>query len=544
MNTALLEKNLEFFNTNTAAKLREIVRKGNEYKIEVAPSRQNLPVPMIQGTKGKIGLHSSYAPLKEAERFAGNITTGSTAVIIGLGAAYHIDASINRNPSHVIVIEPDALLAATLLNCFDYSRLLSNQGVSLIIRTDERTIWESFPQIYNPVFMGDLDSFILTSYRNVFKVEVEKVFAELREAVHAVTADYSSQAFFASAWISNTIKNHALEMNRVQSPPRADSVVITAAGPTLDRDIDLLRKESGDGAFILATDTSVPALTARGIGPDAVISIDSQIIGLSHFLERVYEKPVLIAGASVPPPTARRFRKVCFLPSHNPFEQLVLPGRPVLDCSGGNVTYAALHAAYLMGAKKIRVLGADYFYTGGCSYCRGSHLYTYFRCRETRLAPAASGMTGITFRPGSFKATRNNAAGYASQRMNAYKKAFEEQAQRLYGTIDYKTQGNRRFQYVFSDPVKTTAQSRWNAGFSATRIKSLIRGFKSLTIPSSPDTKWFNTLIAAERAYCEALIPLAAKHLSNKIDTKRALEMSITFIIKKLEAAVKMNSGL
>ena len=64
--------------------------------------------------------------------------------------------------------------------------------------------------------------------------------------------------------------------------PAGKTALIAAAGPSLDKAILYIKKKRND-FYIVATDTAYRSFSKRGIGCDAVVSIDGQILSAEHF---------------------------------------------------------------------------------------------------------------------------------------------------------------------------------------------------------------------------------------------------------------------
>ncbi|GAB6391793.1 MAG: DUF115 domain-containing protein [Treponematales bacterium] len=202
---------------------------------------------------------------------------------------------------------------------------------------------------------------------------------------------------FGRRWFRNFLRNAAL-IRRVYVPaPQEMSVVVAAAGPSLQARAPLLR-EKRDGVFLLAVSSAVPALAAAGLAPDMVITSDGGGWALLHLYE--YFRPA--GAASFPPLAASLFAAlpsqcaavpVLPLSDGSLWQSLVLRGLgvPFLPLpQRGTVAAAALDLALFLTAGEVYAAGLDLAPDG--PRCHAAP-YAFDRLEENaacRLAPRCS----------------------------------------------------------------------------------------------------------------------------------------------------------
>lgn len=151
-------------------------------------------------------------------------------------------------------------------------------------------------------------------------------------------------------------------------------VACIGAGPSLDTNIEYLRDFPG---IIIASDRSAKTVTARGIKPDLVVSIDPHLEVIAEFLNYPDSaKQILIGSVHIDPKVAKTWNgKMLWMSHQNPgtqFNDVILPalfpGMPALYCVG-NVGNMTVQVAAWMGAKTAVLVGQDYGYTGGKTAC-------------------------------------------------------------------------------------------------------------------------------------------------------------------------------
>ena len=390
---ALLQRNLlalSVFDPKLAARIAE-AKADPSLSLEL--SRSGAPVPILARASGSFALHSRMDPEREAVRLASASPGGGFLVFLGMGAGYGIRPFLDRPTlGGALIVEYSIRLVRAILELFDLAPILSDGRVRLLVDPDEVSLERALFEAYIPILTGDLSAVALRS-----RVDADPApFAEAAEAVRRVISrisdDYSVQAFFGRRWFSNTVRNLYAAEQAVRPLPPVREAIVTAAGPSLDdQAADLERSRAGK--FLIATDTSMGALLARGIVPDAVISIDCQHISYYHFLTPVPGGVPLILDLASPASIARRAQRVHFFSSGHPLCRYIsahFRPFPQLDTSGGNVTQAAVSLAEALGAQRILLYGADYSYPSGESYARGTYIHRYFRLRSGRKTPLES----------------------------------------------------------------------------------------------------------------------------------------------------------
>ena len=359
--------------------------------------------------------HSTYDPLKEADRLASAAAT-QTLIVMGFGTGYHL-APLLRRVTHLIVVEPDLQSVIHALQCVDLTETLSHPNLQLIVGEATQELRQHIAEVYLPVIHGSASVIGLPGRTQAARELFTAVQEDLRAGLELVAQDFAVQARFGRLWMRNTIANLAALTSGThgtarEGPPAFEypdlarrRVVVTAAGPSLNLALGALSSQSG--AVILATDTSLPTLTEAGITPAAVLTVDCQPASYLHYLTARFPRTLLLADLAAPPSVFRQYRRVGPLLSRHPFHSLLraVGGRLVgFDSSGGNVTHAAVSLAVSLGAASIDVVGADFSYPQGQSYARSSYIHTHFAVRALRTRPESDGLYHfVRNRPGLYR---------------------------------------------------------------------------------------------------------------------------------------------
>lgn len=151
--------------------------------------------------------------------------------------------------------------------------------------------------------------------------------------------------------------------------------VVAAAGPSLDRQIETLRRER-QRVLLIAIGQALPALRGAGIEPDLVHVVESKDVSQQLLRGGGSESLALVVPPSVHPrlfelPVRARFvgypepnGLACWLAAAAG-ERDWLPG-------GATVAQSAVHLAARLGADPILLVGQDLAFTAGRVYATGS----------------------------------------------------------------------------------------------------------------------------------------------------------------------------
>jgi hypothetical protein len=496
-----------------------------EPRFRVESSRTGRPVPVFQLETREVAFHSLVDPEREAARLARAQCAGGFMIALGLGAGYFIKACLaSEATSAVVAVEYSAPLLRALLEAIDLSEIFLDPRFSLILDPTPRELEEAILSSYIPPISGDIRSLPLRSRTDLDPEKFTAAAEAIRSILGRISDDYSVQAFFGKLWFRNAVRN--LFASERPSPPIAPvrRAIVTAAGPSLEDGIDAVVRAQQEGGFLVATDTSLPALLGRGILPGAVISIDCQAISYYHFLKGLPPELPLVLDLASPNRLARLTDNLRFFSSGHPFCSYVSANFrpfPALDTSGGNVTHAALSLAEALGAETCLLVGADFSYPEGKSYARGTYIYDYFDELATRFDPLESQFAAFVRRNTSIsRETDVGADGrsyyrYVTKPLMAYREHLERFIERSAMEIrplrgkgveiratSPAAKGPRRTRQLFSAGPASESAASFLAHYAA--------GLAALPCPREPAASYLRSLGPTERDLWTTLLPSAS----------------------------------
>ncbi|WP_167815201.1 motility associated factor glycosyltransferase family protein [Sporolactobacillus shoreae] len=238
--------------------------------------------------KKKIGstyhyMHSQYNPVREAESFVsgmGDVQDYDQVLFIGAGLGYIIKAfSVAYPDKKIYVYEPELDVLDAFLEIQDLSEPWAAGIRSITNNSDEilQTVGQLLDETGKPFYFS-----VLPFYERNNTEGVNQLLTALKERLinrkSALVTDFS----FQQRWILNAVKNFLrvmktpnILMDLDPSVFKRKPVILIAAGPSLNDELDHLRKIKTEGsAYLFAVGSAINALISHDIIPDAFLSYD------------------------------------------------------------------------------------------------------------------------------------------------------------------------------------------------------------------------------------------------------------------------------
>jgi hypothetical protein len=520
-------------------------------RIEISKTGKAIPCVDVQGTI--VPLHSRYDPEREGQRIAEGFPGTGFYLCAGLGGAYHLRALLSRaGLTGLIVVERNMGLFRALLEGIDLSDVFSDPRVEILVDPDPRDLENALFGSYIPALSGALRTMVLRPRVELDRPGFQGIVAELESLIARVSDDFTVQSHFGMRWFANTVRNLRTASGHSPPLPPVRTALVAAAGPSLETQLDAIKAAQSRGAFLISTDTALPFLTQSGLRPGAVVTIDCQHISYYHFMRGYPSGVPLIMDLASPPIISRLAAPICYFSSGHPFCRFVsnhFRAFPRLDTSGGNVTHAALSLSEILGAREIRLFGADFSYPLGKTYARGTYIYPYFDYRSGRFSPIESRFSDFLFQnanmerepcPGGFR--------YLTKPLISYKLAAERLGSSLEAAF--------RPEPGLGAPLKAAAPSDRPGYEGASTLRKVFspgpvrvpigdflddyrRGLRSLKIPEPNAYLRMAALPSRERDLWMTILPIVPvmvrKGLSDPGNPAQALERSRDWAIAALD---------
>lgn len=329
-----------------------------------------------------IRLHSSYDPVKEAQRYVSSL-------------------DINFVPSLIVVTEP----ALSYCACFLRKRFPK----TILVAIRFSNLFDDYNSLWDKVFYYDEVDSLLNIYgedlllvtgffswqpaQQVFPDEYISCWNKIRTLLQTGRDILATRAYFAKRWLKNTLLfcfrlSSASLIKNGTSP-----VLLVASGPSLESSIEHIKKHR-KSIFIIALSSALPPLLDRKITPDLCISTDGGYWAKKH-IEKCPVPIALPAEAAVP---STLFNQTIIPleygdgPEANLLKFCRIPFMKALR--NGTVSGTALEFALSITSGPVFACGLDLSSTVGFQHCQPNSIEINnenkdFRLitKETRLFP-------------------------------------------------------------------------------------------------------------------------------------------------------------
>ncbi|CAG0961805.1 hypothetical protein PHYC_00766 [Phycisphaerales bacterium] len=349
----------------------------------------------VTGTLARAGvtrqLASRRGPIAEGEKLAAgvDVLANAAVVVMGLGLGHHVAALARRLKQHgaIVVFEPDVALLRALLERVDMTAWLRPGGAVLLTDPDDTgSIAEATRGIEAVLATGTvfLDHPPSVARLGVARDRFAAAFANVMKAVRTnvvttlVQVDVTVRNLLQNARWYATVPGVA----ELVGSQRGRPAVVVAAGPSLRRNIDLLaRPELRERVVVIAVQTVLKQLLARGIRPDYVTALDYHEIS-ARFYEGLtagdVEGVTLVVEPKANPAILEAFPGKIRCVGDDTSDKILGPAlhREMGRIQpGATVAHLAYYLARHLGCDPVILVGQDLGFTDGQYYGPGAAIH-------------------------------------------------------------------------------------------------------------------------------------------------------------------------
>ena len=462
---ALKQHGSAFFVINSMAKQNVDL---SSYCVETA--KTNEPFITYSESENKIlAYHSKYDPVKEAEKQVKAVYSGQNHVMLmGFGLGYAAqNLAENTDITRIDIVEPDKNIFYIALKTRDLSKLLNDKRVSLFVAMTPDEIGDVWATLIDWTTIGE---FCVVDHPPTlvrFREYVERLLEKIRYLCNKSKGNLITLMYSGFEYHSHNFENlgKAFELPGVQrlfGKFVGVPAVLVAAGPSLDKNMDLLHKIKGKFP-IVAVDTALRQLVTNGIKPDIVCAADSSYENSLDFVGVEDEKDVILAVEPMTHPDIFNVfngQKMLMtfggglFPVYSEFREPV----GTLVC-WGSIATTVFDLVRKIGADPIIFLGLDLSFADGRLHARGSY-------SDDMLYERVNQYSSIEHETAEYinsrgKIVYNLSDGtkvYTDKSMNIYKDWFEDQFRQTDAEIINATEGGIVHKYVkrmtFSETIE------------------------------------------------------------------------------------------
>ena len=335
-----------------------------------------------------VTMHQDTAADIIDDNFLEYIPVNSTGFIciLGMGLGYGPLAVVRNRPQarHIAIFELDPTIFQATLHYTDLADLLSDPRLLL-------SITES-PEVSQVLATG-IPALMLESIHTlrhlpsfIINKKYELVEKQLFNFVNGLNVEGNTNLRYGEKFISNRLGNiktihHAYLLEGLQNKLQNIPAFLVAGGPSLDDNIQHLKKAQGKGV-IIAVDSVLPTLLENDITPDFVTAIDPQDLVFEKFAPVARQQEAkeisLICMPWVTNKIPQLFpaQKTFWAFAANPMESWLntLVGGTLLTGGAASVAHLNMQAAVLMGCSPIVFVGQDLAFSKKKDHATGTIL--------------------------------------------------------------------------------------------------------------------------------------------------------------------------
>lgn len=369
----IFEKNIRAL----ATKDKELATKLTNYIVTDIPQlvkEYNFYNLLYKGTH----LHNPQNPLGEAKEIFTQCENSPVAIhmIYGMGLGYLFQYTSANSQGSIILIEPDLNILKIAFTLVDFSNDILKKNVFIADNIEKASeyLHQNSNTKNTPLLLTT------QAYRDLNRDEFTKLVETLQTLVGRFNLDlkYTKERFYPL--IRNIIQNipslvSEIPLVKIKDFYSDKTAVVVSAGPTLDRNIETIKKYR-DNIVLIVVGTAMKALAKHDLTPDFLCMIEAldtskQVSGLDlskiDFVTEPYSNP--------------KFRNFKFKQtfSHisnnlpvNSFWSDLIDEHTNEYYSKGTVSYTALNVARILGCSKIILVGQDLAYIEGQCYSKDS----------------------------------------------------------------------------------------------------------------------------------------------------------------------------
>ncbi len=318
------------------------------------PSKKNVPAAYA----GSIALHSSYDPIKEAERYVESLEIKKDVkhfILLEPALAYIIPVLRKKNPEAAIVA----------LRC---SSFFEGKGMP-------DAEWQEGSGKTLQAFLeyciddADIPYIKIIEWRpsmDAYKDTYASLLEEIRTFIKRGAANLTTVKAFGRRWIKNCLRNAGTLKKILTFIPGTCPVLVCGAGPGLETSIPLIKRfQQKEHLFIVAVSSSCMALQKNGITPHMVIGSDGGNWARFHFIEYERASPrnhFVCATLNAALPSQCGEHPVLVLGDGSAWQSILLEKLSIPHLrfpQRGTVTAAALDLAFRLTDGNVFVSGID-----------------------------------------------------------------------------------------------------------------------------------------------------------------------------------------
>lgn len=389
MSKSILEKNLEAMEKWYPA-FADLIREEHETEdptnVMVETSWDGETIFRIEQDGRQLylgGKRNAKEPIQIWSERVGEIHKYAPVFLFGVGSAAYLKDIIEKSSkeANVVVYEPSIHIFMAMLENIDISKEIEDRPIAFVVKGLNE---EEFEPVMRGVMTLENMSFLIEeihpNYRGFFLEDILEKVKKVQRLVESEMVQFNTLKKLSMNMAQNILRNmkyvcegyHTKLLLKAVS--NKDAAILVAAGPSLNKNIQMLKKAK-NRLFILAVDTAVKPLIKAGIKPDAFITIDAKKSPDLIKIDGAETIPVIA------PPTAgykimerQKAKKIFYYDGYFlPYSIYFINDKVLPDVStGGSVACSGFSLLHKLGYETIILVGQDLAFTDNKSHADGT----------------------------------------------------------------------------------------------------------------------------------------------------------------------------
>ncbi len=381
---SIIETNLRLLRVGHPELAQRLEALAPDGSVTAFASKSGHPVARARDeTGGEVLLASEYDPIVEAERFmaAQKLDEREAYAILGFGMGYHLLEILNHlgKDHYFLVVEKDPQVMRMAIEQVDFTPLFDSGRFVFFCGDDRIELSAWFTRFLDHTFVEDITVVRHTASMRLYPSFYPNVMRELETAANRRIVDLATSISWSKKFQGNILAN-ALNVSRAGGVgPLAGKLagvpaILVAAGPSLDKNVELLSAAKGK-AILICVGTVFKKLLATGARPDVVVSMDPSDRSQVYFEDTgALDDVVLVADPEVYPPILDEFSGgKLIIDVHTPATEWLKRwvGEKGLMVKGRTVAHTAFFFARHLGCDPIAFVGLDLALSGDHVHASG-----------------------------------------------------------------------------------------------------------------------------------------------------------------------------
>jgi hypothetical protein len=344
-------------------------------------------------------LASVRRPREEASALTAEIdpVASGAVAILGFGMGYHAEALARRYKKMGVLLafEPDVALLRAVLEHVDHSEWLSLRNCVIVTDPDDQGEITASITGAEGIFMLGTRFLDHPASKPRLGDLAERFSVTLGGALRATRTSIVTTLVQVDKTVRNLLGNveayaSAPGIAELEGAAQDKPAIVVSAGPSLRRNIDLLRDPAVRSRFVvIAVQTVLKTLLAKGIQPDFVTALDHDSIS-KRFYEGLTREQVegvtLVVEPKASPAIFDAFPGFIRCPAERILDNILAEGaddatrqlltRPRGELKpGATVAHLAYYLARHLGCDPVIFVGQDLGFTDGQYYASGAAIH-------------------------------------------------------------------------------------------------------------------------------------------------------------------------